>query len=353
MAYDLDVYTKPLWEGTEVYYETAMFVGKEDVASMLYPIDEVIGVYDFAQKVEYVQGVDYEIIDGKIKRVNGGNIPYYKLYEYYRDVPDVVNIMVNREVCKEAPEGRNFFVFGEKDTFSKMQVCVSYKHKSKWSYKIPKGKRDVFKKALDKLDKKQEFSMLFFGDSITTGCNSSGVETGGNVPPYADSFPIMVWKKLQKTFDTEIKYTNTAVGGWNTLHAITNFQEKALSENYDLLILGFGMNDMRTNVQITKNRTEEMIIRFREKNPNAPILLLATMLPNINSNWLCNQKLHAGIFEELAIKYPHVAVANITEIHEDILKTKRYRDMTGNNVNHPNDFLARIYAQTIIKTILG
>ena len=40
-------------------------------------------------------------------------------------------------------------------------------------------------------------------------------------------------------------------------------------------------------------------------------------------------------------------------LREAILEKKRYYDMTGNNVNHPNDFMARVYAQTIIKTILG
>ena len=27
--------------------------------------------------------------------------------------------------------------------------------------------------------------------------------------------------------------------------------------------------------------------------------------------------------------------------------------MTGNNINHPNDFVARLYAQVILKTMLG
>ena len=35
-----------------------------------------------------------------------------------------------------------------------------------------------------------------------------------------------------------------------------------------------------------------------------------------------------------------------------LLEKKRFFDMTGNNVNHPNDFLASVYAQTILK-ILG
>ena len=57
---------------------------------------------------------------------------------------------------------------------------------------------------------------------------------------------------------------------------------------------------------------------------------------------------------ELEKKYPFVAVANLTQIHKDILATgKKYRDMTGNNINHPNDFIARVYAQVVLRTLLG
>jgi len=40
-------------------------------------------------------------------------------------------------------------------------------------------------------------------------------------------------------------------------------------------------------------------------------------------------------------------VAPVTSIHQHILNFKRYYDMTGNNVNHPNDFMARVYTQVV------
>ena len=52
-------------------------------------------------------------------------------------------------------------------------------------------------------------------------------------------------------------------------------------------------------------------------------------------------------------KYP-LAVADLTQMHADLLLAgKRYRDMTGNNINHPNDYLIRVYAQVILKTLIG
>ena len=81
------------------------------------------------------------------------------------------------------------------------------------------------------------------------------------------------------------------------------------------------------------------------------------MFPNVETNWF-NEKICVSVFEKMLLgleeKYPFTAVANLTQLHRDILATgKRYRDMTGNNINHPNDFIARAYAQVILKTLVG
>ena len=39
-------------------------------------------------------------------------------------------------------------------------------------------------------------------------------------------------------------------------------------------------------------------------------------------------------------------------MHTYPLSKKRYEDMDGNGVNHPNDFLARVYAQTIAQCLV-
>ncbi|MPN39371.1 hypothetical protein SDC9_186899 [bioreactor metagenome] len=54
---------------------------------------------------------------------------------------------------------------------------------------------------------------------------------------------------------------------------------------------------------------------------------------------------------EVAKDYNGVVVANMTQIHKYILTRKHYRDITGNNVNHPNDFVARMYLQVLLDTI--
>ena len=45
----------------------------------------------------------------------------------------------------------------------------------------------------------------------------------------------------------------------------------------------------------------------------------------------------------------NVALADVTTPWLEVLKTKAFSDLSGNNVNHPNDFGHRLYAQVILE----
>ena len=42
-----------------------------------------------------------------------------------------------------------------------------------------------------------------------------------------------------------------------------------------------------------------------------------------------------------------VGVADVQFVQTQLMKKKTYLDLTGNFLNHPNDYLARIQAQTV------
>ena len=49
-----------------------------------------------------------------------------------------------------------------------------------------------------------------------------------------------------------------------------------------------------------------------------------------------------------------IAVADVQAVTDAIEKTgKKTRDTIANNVNHSNDFIIRLYAQVILKTVFG
>ena len=47
-----------------------------------------------------------------------------------------------------------------------------------------------------------------------------------------------------------------------------------------------------------------------------------------------------------------VVVGDMTAIHSYMLQSKRFIDMTANNINHPNDFLVREYAQMVCTMLI-
>ena len=353
-TYDVDTYVLPIWEGDTVFYETAMFVGEAGECALLHTPKKILGVYDYGLQKEYVEGIDYLLKGNTIQRLQGGSMPYANFDDIYSATPGQYEIAVEKSRCPDYAVGREYMTYGETDTYTKKQFAISYTHDDAWRGEVPQGKAERFSNTIKLLSDKSVLNVVFYGDSITTGCNSSGTDLGGNVPPYADSFPVMIQKKLQNLYGAEVNVRNVAVGGWATVNGLDAFNERVLLEKSDLMILGYGMNDRGTPTELYKTMIADMVCRFKNFNPNGEVVLVAPMLPNVETDWLKNQPLFAEKLYELEREYPFVAVADMTQIHKDILATgKRYRDMTGNNINHPNDFIARVYAQVILKTLLG
>jgi hypothetical protein len=111
------------------------------------------------------------------------------------------------------------------------------------------------------------------------------------------------------------------------------------------------MNDGGMAPAIFAMKTAWLVEKIQDKFPNAEIILVATMLPNPEAKFfdLNQDKFHDALVE--MVQKEGVAVANVTDVHASLLQRKRYADMTGNNVNHTNDYLARVYAQTLFATL--
>ena len=128
-----------------------------------------------------------------------------------------------------------------------------------------------------------------------------------------------------------------------------------LSYEPDLLVIAYGMNDRETTEQKYKHYIEEMVSRYRAVKPDGCVLLVSPMLPNPEcSNWNKNQTKWENILSEIASENDCCALAPVTYLNKCLQQSgKRYRDYTANNVNHPNDFVVRLYAQAVLKTLLG
>ena len=115
----------------------------------------------------------------------------------------------------------------------------------------------------------------------------------------------------------------------------------------DLCIIGFGMNDRGGNVPVNlfKSQINQIMTTVRAGNPAAEFILVSSA--RNNPEWGPQQPLLDYRDAILKMQGPGVKVADVTAAHEALLKKKPFIDMSSNNVNHPNDYLGRWYAQVI------
>jgi hypothetical protein len=93
-----------------------------------------------------------------------------------------------------------------------------------------------------------------------------------------------------------------------------------------------------------------MINSTRLKNPNVEFILVTTMLPNPESDFVGTHLLLNNALQKLAGE--GILLVDMGSVHAELLRHKSYQDMTGNNINHPNDFLIRWYAQQILGQLI-
>lgn len=342
--YDRDTYTLPIWEGDTVYNETLMFVGETEAPLLYYP-DKIISVLSYDLKTEYVEGEDYTVRDGKIVLTENTKIPSFSLEEYYPKEA------VPGKCFASTVEGHPYIFFSEGSVIFQRQIHVTYTHGDKWQGFIPE-KCEKFPNFFEKASNGERVKVLFYGDSISTGANSSGRV---NCEPYAETWFDMVIGSMKKYFKNDnIECVNTSVGGKNTEWALENVKERAIDISPDIMFLAFGMNDAGRTPEVETALIKRIIDEFSAACPKCDIALVAPMLPHFRlRGFWGNQKNFEASFASLCDGYQNVGLIPVTSVHGAVLEKKRYYDMTGNNVNHPNDFLARIYAQTINKVLFG
>lgn len=378
--YDLDTWMRPLWEGRVIHNESVMLTGIYDKAKLLHKPDEILGVKDYSLTKDYIQGVDYEINDnGEISLTQKTSIDYMSSAQYYSHNNAHNEIQIKTEI-----NGVEKDLWFSEEIF-KHQINITYTHSEFWDYFIPETRSDQFARLIKKLENGEDVTFIFYGDSITYGASATGmIPVSPFTPIWSVMFTNYIAKQYQYTVNYinaglqgtiklaettanfgsrgKITYINSSVGGWCLNDGIVHYKEyvKNFIQTYgcDLYVQAFTMNDGGGHPVNIKNNTEKLLNYVYTDAPNVETLLVSTMVPNpdiIDSGFNMNQPLFEKEFLDLAEKYQknntHCAVSPMTSMSESILTVKRFRDYTGNNINHPNDFMARLYAQVAYKTI--
>ena len=347
--YDLKTYMQPVWQGNIMYNEIVMFfpngkTKKVDPAPLLYRPKKVLSVRSYDLKTEYAEGIDYTVEHGRIALTENSRIQAWAYDDFYLSAPSASP--AGGLPCIGVP-GR-YFAFGDGALFGRYQVCVTYTHEDPWDGPVPAYQGHKLPATSLALAQKQTIHFVYYGDSVTVGKEASGLlGIAPNMPAWAD----MVTQELELLTGAIIHATNTAKGGKTTRWGLANIEENVNRYYPDLVVLAFGMNDGSMSGATFAQKANRLISAIQEKFPQAEVLLVATMLPNPQAkNFYLNQESFADALIEKCEKQG-VAVVNMTAMHDSLLDRKRYADMTGNNVNHPNDYLARVYVQTLFATL--
>jgi len=367
-----EVYSEPVWEGDTVYHETALFTPDKDTVKLLYPVDEIVSLRSYDLTQNYIEGYDYEITeDGQIKRLEGGRIPVWST-SLTTDTPN----------DWPTTDGKYIVLTGD-TTYPKYAISVTYKHSTTFAdgYQpmAPASQYASLNNVMAKLEKGEEVNIVVYGDSISCGWSSSSMNpdimiydetnTEGNyitryninVAPYAPTWVQMFETELNNRYpNAKINVKNLSLGGKSSPWGAENIaarlalwkDEEGNQVTPDLLLIGFGVNDSASGttgiaVDAFKTNIANTITNAREAsgNNNMEVLLYSPMFPNQSSTeWPAERLLaYEAAMEDISDNDDNVGILKLSSIFNEIVKSKNCEDYLNTNLNHGNDFTARLY----------
>ncbi|QDU53078.1 GDSL-type esterase/lipase family protein [Gimesia panareensis] len=339
---------EPIWQGDTVRGESVLFIRDlktgQTTASLLFPAQKVLKITNSAGDITYEAGRDYLWKPGSrvIRLPSDSRIVWKFPTQLRRPANSQRHKLTHRD-------GHGEIFFGGRLEYHDMQTCITYTHEPvDWKEITPAFDAKALPRTIQKLRKHDTTSIVLLGDSISTGCNASGWAGGA---PFQPAFPELLQENLQHHYQNRIQLTNLSVGGKDTRWALTQVDE-VVKADPDLVIIAFGMNDSAgRSAEEYKANTKALMEQIRKQQPRAEFILIAPMLGN--RDWIrLNHELFPQYRDALAeLTKPGVALADMTSLWTEFFKQKKDWDLTGNGVNHPNDFGHRVYAQ-VLSTLL-
>jgi len=335
---------RPFWLSTTMEGESLLFIKESESgqpkASLLFEPTRILSVASSSGEVTYQQGRDYLWKPGSKEIVlpQGSRIVAKAPQDLRRPAKSQRYALSHRD-------GNGEILFGATHEYHDMQTVVTYTHKSgAWDGPVPSFAGDRLPRTIEKLRQKQPLSIALLGDSISTGCNASG---WANVAPFQPPYQDLLVEHLRAVYGARVTLKNFAVGGTSAAWGLANIGQ-VVKARPDLVILAFGMNDAAGRpAKDYRADIQGMVDAVCRARPETEFILVATMLGN--RDWVTLQQELFGQFRDAlaSLARPGVAMADMTSVWAELLKHKKDWDLTGNGVNHPNDFGHRVYAQVL------
>jgi lysophospholipase L1-like esterase len=333
---DLRQYLEPFWKGDTVYNETVLLysaVGAPAEGRLLYEPGRVLSVRNFGLDTVFQEGVDYRLEGRRMVRLAGSRMPFRADSSFGR-AKDLAWYNLQSQ-----------------------WVVVTYTHHDKWAGPVPGYKGDRLPRVTARLREGKPVTIVAYGMSITRGFNVSGYDwVAPFMPTYLDLFADgLRWRYPRadvRLYNAGLPGSTVSWGAKYVSNYVNPFQP-------DLVVIDFGMNDFWRMPPAEFGDSVRSIIRHvRAAWPAAEFLLLANMIfdPDYVLDSDSNKAFYTGnlagyrdVLREM--EGPGVVMLDMTTLSDAIYRRKKAKDCIVNPL-HPNDYLARWYAQGMIALLV-
>jgi lysophospholipase L1-like esterase len=341
----------PFWQATEIR-EPLFFIqgthGELPKCQLLFKPTEVVSVRSANREKTFEAGKDYtvDLKTGTIELPMGSKIPVTTEEQLYP-------LMTSKlpKIARQGGDRTHGIFFGEGAVYHNLQVEATYRFEpGQWKGPTPKYAGESLPKTEAKLRAKEPVTLMLCGDSISAGANASLLT---HAPPGCPDYGKLTALALEHHFGSKVTFINHAVGGWTSGNGVQQAKDGHIgNEKPDLVIIAFGMNDVfQRNVAAYAANIRALMEAIRTDAPDAEFILVGSMLGNSEWGMPMDQ---FPIYRDALAKLcgPGVVLADMTSMWEALLKRKRFYDLTGNGVNHPNDFGHTVYAQSLLALLI-
>jgi acyl-CoA thioesterase I len=309
----------PFWRSRTMNGESVVFVSSQ--GSLLFAPDAVLAVTNAAGDVIYAEGADY-LIDRPARRI-------------VRPAGSRMPVVDPHSIAGELLHDRT--------------VAVTYTHSDDASILRPPETAGAVPRVIAQLQRGEPVTICLTGDSISEGYDVSGFH---RVPPYQPAFGRLVSTALEQHYGAPIHFHNLATAGWTAADGVSDTARIAALAP-DLVIIAFGMNDAcYADAPEFAANISSVMQGVRADVADVEFLLVSSMLPTPGCTWVVPERFaeYGAALAEMTGE--GVDLADVTGLWTALVARKDPHDLSGNGLNHPNDFGHRVYAHAIVDRLV-
>lgn len=339
----------PVWSSRQIADDPLFFIQAEGApaakAALLFTPEKAPELRSASREVVYEIGRDFTWAPGsrEIVLTPGSRVPFKTTAELHPPPgsPDSYDGF---------RDGKSHMLYAQGHFFHDLQSVATYTASEPWPWPVPAAApAEQLQHLRARLAAHEPVKVVMLGDSISTGLNASA--TGG-VAPQQPGFPDLVANGIATRFGVEATLKNLSRGGMDANWGLKQMPA-AIAEAPDVFICAFGMNDASGHVtpELYTHFVHEMIAQLHAARPECDVILVSPMTANPDWNHAEPALYPAYAAALKMLTGPGCAVADVTSVWLSLLERKGVLDLSGNGLNHPNDFGHRVYAGVVLATV--